>query len=255
MDVRDELLQRNDVSAEDIEDIIRLAGSLRDESGAGDEVPSLADASAKRFVESAIEQIRAEKLKQIIDGQLQKERRNERIASALLVVLMAGAVMTGIGFVGSQGIVDAAKAVKEAEVALDQVYEREFELVPVVLALSGSNGQQVPLLPDVDWSQATPQEKGQACSTFIRTMAEVLNGVQVVAGSDEATMLQSLRGEIDQLEQRTIQESENLAEAGEQWGMAAATLQGRLAIWLELAPDYGDETYFSANGTGTGADS
>lgn len=57
-------------------------------------------------------------------------------------------------------------------------------------------------------------------------------------------MLKSLRAEFAQLEQQTHTENAKLAAADEQWQSASVTLQGRLAIWLELAPNYGEETYF-----------
>lgn len=238
--VASQLQERPDVPDEDIPEIIALAEKLQEEADKdwGDvSVDELKQAAREldiqpEYIEAAIAQRANDRALAAAEEEARRGRLRKMLQGAAALVLAVVLGLSGLGLLGAGSVNRSYAQVQQAEQAVLVVLERQANLAPQLLALSGGDpGSLGDVIEDTQTS-GDIEAKLRASSALGTALAEQLAAVE---GADPQ-VLQDLSWELTGTQNRITTETRRLREAQSSHQQAASTLPGRLARTMGMAP-------------------
>ena len=252
--LRQQLLRRRDVPDEDIDDIVELAQKRQDEALARregrasvDEVKAVAAELdiAPEHVEAAIHDLRRQREQAAVAEaeaerleELQRTRRGlmmRKLAKVGGAVMLALSMLTGgLAMSGRSTMLQAQRAVAEAQVDVDTALTRQASLAPQLVALAGAQGEDLSALQAAVRDAPDLASQLAAADALTTAMASKLGSLPPAASDAEATARLNLQDELTGSQNRVAVELRRYNDAEAQWQLAADGLTGGLAVGLGL---------------------
>lgn len=241
--VRETLVRRPDVPNEKIDDVIERAQRLQDEAIEASEGATLEELEAVAqeleidpvYVEQALEQLRADdeaaERQAELDALADKAaagRRVRAVGLGMAVLLALGASVAGLGMVGASQLSHADAELREAEVALNVVLDRQAALLPQLVALSGGDGRAL------DAAREGLEDASNIEARLAASQELSMSAAELLAGSPESTVKTEVQYELTGTQNRISTEQRRYQEALRAWEIQASEPLPRLAIGLGL---------------------
>lgn len=251
MGIREELLRRGQIPADQVDDLIAEAGRLQEHDRALEEhratreeldrVAGELDISPE-YVERALqkreEERRAAEAAAVEAAERAKEaakRRTLLLAGGAGAAAVLGVSLLGIGLLGASSVDAAATRAGQAEVALEAVLDRQASLAPQLVGLAGGDPGGLSALAAKVKEAEDMDERIGAADVLSVEMAKALGQLPPPQGDAEAQLRLNLQYEVTGAQNRVTVEARRWKEAHEAWERAASSGTGGLAVRLGLA--------------------
>ncbi len=243
MSLRETVRRHPEVADHEVDDVIEIATRLQDERLAAKQGVS-ADQIRAVAAELDIDPALVDEALQVHRQRSEDaENKAKRVKARRRVARRVGAgiVLAGLFFFastvssGASALAAATSNVSLTERMLMVVLQRQMDLAPQLVALTGAESPEITQLRDAFSQANTMQQRLDAAANINQALARQLGTLPPPASNAEAKLRLEVQYEIGGSQNRIANEHRRYQEALDKWDQAAATTPGRLAIALGLA--------------------